>query len=96
MTTLIIKDLAVTAELGRKAMTAVRGGIGKSYTMQGYSSPYDPKLSFPKNEFNFDATQLLSQSQNTEVNNGNNVAFASGITANVNPTQHGTNTINFG
>ncbi len=91
MATLIIKDLSVTAELDSKAMTALRGGTSKGYTPYG-----GPLFTFSKSDFNFDASQLLGQSQETVVNNGNNVAFASGITANVNPTQTGTNTINFG
>ncbi|QDZ28050.1 hypothetical protein [Noviherbaspirillum sp. UKPF54] len=97
MQTIIIKDLAVTADLDRKAMHAVRGGTGSGY-MPSYS-PYSwggPSLDFNKSDFNFNATQSLGQSQNTVVNNGNNVAFASGITANVNPTQTGSNNINFG
>ncbi|WP_136415835.1 hypothetical protein [Herbaspirillum sp. ST 5-3] len=91
MAILIIKDLSVTAELDSKAMTAVRGGTSK-----GYTPSYSPLFSISKSDFSFDASQLLGQSQETVVNNGNNVAFASGITANVNPTQTGTNTINFG
>jgi hypothetical protein len=46
-------------------------------------------------ESSFDAAQLISQSQNTLVNNGNNVAFADHIDANVKPKQTATNTINF-
>ncbi|QDZ28056.1 hypothetical protein [Noviherbaspirillum sp. UKPF54] len=103
MQTIIIKDLAVTADLDRKAMHAVRGGTGSGYVpscVPSYSSsPYSwggPSFDFNKSDFNFNATQSLGQSQNTVVNNGNNVAFASGITANVNPTQTGSNNINFG
>ncbi|HJV88607.1 MAG TPA: hypothetical protein VJ698_24290 [Noviherbaspirillum sp.] len=93
MKTLTIKDLSVTEELDRDAMAAVHGGTGMG------SYPYywgGPSLSVNKNDFSFDAQQLLSQSQNTEVNNGNNVAFSDNITANVKPTQNGTNKINFG
>ena len=94
MKALIIKDLSVTAELDRKAMAAVQGGMGSS----SYSTPsyWKPELDVTKNEFNFDISQSLNQSQNTLVNNGNNVAFASGITSTVKPHQTGTNTINFG
>lgn len=91
MATLIINDLSVTAELDRNAMSAVRGGTSK-----GYWPSYGPTLNFSTSDFKFDAAQTLGQSQETVVNNGNNVAFASGITATVNPTQTGTNTINFG
>lgn len=45
---------------------------------------------------NFNASQLLNQSQNTTINNGNNAAVFSGITANVSPTQNGNYNINFG
>ncbi|MGE5623034.1 MAG: hypothetical protein ACM3WS_07765 [Bacillota bacterium] len=102
MTTLIIQDLTVTSELDRKAMLKVRGGTGKS--MYQYCGPsygggsYEgsPYGDITKNSFSFDASQALSQCQDTQVNNGNNVAFACGITANVNPCQSGSNNINFG
>ncbi|MGE5648781.1 MAG: hypothetical protein ACM34A_01165 [Bacillota bacterium] len=97
MQTIIIKDLAVTAELDRSAMLAVRGGTGSGY-MPSYS-PYSwggPSFDVTKSDFSFNATQSLGQSQNTLVNNGNNVAFADNITANVHPTQTGSNNINFG
>ena len=90
MATLMIKDLSVTEDLDRKAMTAVRGGKGVP------SYYWGPTLSFEKNDFSFNASQMLGQTQNTVVNNGNNAAFVSGITANVNPHQDGKNTINFG
>ena len=100
MTTLLIQDLAKTETLDRSAMTSVRGGMGM---YQGATkSPYEGKspylgmpTSFDSSAFSFNAEQLLGQTQNTVVNNGNNVAFASGITANVKPHQNGTNTINF-
>ena len=103
MHTLTIKDLAVTEQLDRKAMTAVRGGMGSSY-MPSCAPSYPcspsswgtPSFDMNKSDFNFNASQSLGQSQNTIVNNGNNVAFASGITANVNPTQTASNNINFG
>lgn len=98
MTTLLIKDLAKTDDLDRSAMTRVRGGMGmyQGATKGMYEGMYPGMpASFSSSDFSFDAKQLLGQTQNTVVNNGNNVAFASGITANVNPTQHGTNTINF-
>ncbi|WP_136419011.1 MULTISPECIES: hypothetical protein [Oxalobacteraceae] len=94
MTTLIIKDIAAIAELDRDSMAAVHGGHGMD---KGMMPSYfgGPSFSLNKNDFSFDASQLMSQSQNTEVNNGNNVAFASNITANVKPTQTGTNKIDF-
>ena len=101
MKALMIKDLPLTEELDRKAMAAVQGGTGYSY-YQSSTPSYDdssyggPKFDMPKNAFTFNASQALDQSQNTLVNNGNNVAFASGITSTVKPNQTGTNTINFG
>ena len=94
MKTLLIKDLPVTEELDRKAMAGVVGGTSQGYTSyNGYSTPFGGTS---KSEFSFDASQMLDQSQKTLVNNGNNVAFASDITATVKPHQTGTNTINFG
>jgi hypothetical protein len=92
MKALTIKDLSVSKDLGAKDMSAVRGGHGFHRMPALFASPL---FSVAKSEINFDASQSLGQSQNTQVNNGNNVAFASGITSNVNPTQTGKNTINF-
>ena len=88
MKTLTIKDLSATTELDAKAMASVAGGMFKM-------PYYSPLISIDKESFKFDASQTVGQSQNTLVNNGNNVAFASGITANVKPTQSANNTINF-
>jgi hypothetical protein len=97
MQALTIKDLSVSSDLDAKAMSAVRGGSSGYAGMPGwFGQSYAPSLSLSSNEFNFAATQGLSQSQNTMVNNGNNVAFASGITSNVNPTQNGSNNIHLG
>ena len=90
MTTLMIKDLAVTAALDSKAMSAVHGG---SKGLPSYFT--GPQFAVSKNDFSFDASQMMAQTQNTVVNNGNNVAFADCITSNVNPHQNGKNTINF-
>lgn len=91
MTTLMIKDLTVTEQLDSKSMAAVRGGMGKEYSSYGWA----PYASLTKNDFSFDASQMLAQTQNTTVNNGNNVAFSDCIKATVNPHQDGKNTINF-
>ncbi|RZI40027.1 hypothetical protein EGT07_25570 [Herbaspirillum sp. HC18] len=91
MTTLIIKDLAMTEELDRNAMAAVRGGT-KHIAAPSWLPSFDK---FATN-FAFDASQMLGQTQNVANNNGNNVAFASGISSTVTPTQTGVNTINFG
>jgi hypothetical protein len=97
MTTLLIKDLTKTADLDTKEMAAVTGGTGAYPAMPAFVMPsFGPSLSLTKNDFNFAATQGLSQSQNTLVNNGNNVAFASGITSNVHPSQSGSNNISLG
>lgn len=90
MTSLIIKDLSLSTELDAKDMAAVRGGSSGVYSM------HEPLVNIPKSDFQFDAKQMLGQSQNTLVNNGNNSAFVCDISANVNPDQHGTNTIHFG
>lgn len=97
MTTLLIKDLSITEELDGKAMAAVRGGMC-SYCPPTYGQPgYGvPKLYGKPTYLAFDASQMIGQSQNVENNNGNNVAFASGITSTVSPTQTGNNKINFG
>jgi hypothetical protein len=105
MQALTIKDLSVSADLDRAAMSDVRGGTCAAPAMPSWCAPsapsfcgpsYSPSLSLTKNDFNFAATQGLSQSQNTLVNNGNNVAFASGITSNVSPSQNGSNNISIG
>jgi hypothetical protein len=92
MKTLILKDLSVTSELDAKAMTSVRGGTGFHRLPAMFGGPL---ASFSKHEINFGAEQALGQEQNTLVNNGNNVAFATDIKSTVNPTQTGKNTINF-
>jgi hypothetical protein len=94
MKSLTIKDLARTTELDRHAMAGVAGGGNKDYKGMMPYSVFAVDAS--KDSFSFDATQLISQDQKTVVNNGNNVAFASGITANVKPTQTAHDTINFG
>lgn len=91
MTTLSIRNISRTTDLDRASMASVAGGTGKS--------AYPFAMAFfdvSKNSFSFDAKQSIDQSQNTLVNNGNNVAFASGITSTVKPTQTADNTINFG
>jgi hypothetical protein len=94
MKSLTIKDLARTTELDRHAMASVTGGMNK----ESYKAwiPSFTSIDASEHKSSFDATQLISQDQKTIVNNGNNVAFASGITANVKPTQTANNTINFG
>ena len=91
----MIKDLSVAATLDSKTMATVHGGLGVG--KYSAASPFAfPMYEFSKNDFNFDASQSLGQSQNTQVNNGNNAAFVSGITSTVAPHQTGSNNINFG
>jgi hypothetical protein len=88
MKSLNIKDLSITEELDSRAMAAVRGG-----NLPGYW----PGVSMSSYDASFANTQLISQSQNTLNNNGNNVAFAGGMSSTVEPKQTATNknTINF-
>jgi hypothetical protein len=88
MKSLSIKDLSVTEELDSRAMSAVRGG-----NLPGFWPSYNSSST----SLSFDAQQLISQTQTTISNNGNNVAFASGISSTVKPTQtaNNTNTVNF-
>lgn len=99
MQTLTIKDLARTTELDRQAMAGVAGGTYQGCKVPSGYGDWMPSFNMTdasQHNFSFDATQGIAQNQKTVVNNGNNVAFASGITANVNPTQKADNTINFG
>ncbi|RJG00405.1 hypothetical protein [Noviherbaspirillum sedimenti] len=91
MKTLTIKDLSRTAELDRQAMAGVSGGMYKGWMPFSVTS-----IDKSSDSFSFDAKQSIDQEQNTLVNNGNNVAFAHGITATVKPKQTADNTINFG
>jgi hypothetical protein len=93
MKALNIKDLSATTELDSEAMADVRGGT--SYLPHVMPS-FGPSFALTKNEFNFSASQGLGQEQNTQVNNGNNAAFVSGITSTVNPSQTGSNNIHIG
>lgn len=97
MKALIVEDLAVSQDLDSKDLAGVVGGCGACSGGWGMPKVWDmPKVGLASPNVSFDASQSLGQSQNTLVNNGNNAAFVSGISANVNPTQHGQNTINFG
>jgi hypothetical protein len=101
MTTLLINDLARTEELDRASMASVHGGSGGGYGGGYGGMPKDmmaywgPSYSVDKDVFSFNASQAIGQTQNVLNNNGNNVAFASGITSTVNPTQSAHNNINF-
>lgn len=95
MTSIIIKDLSVTTELDARAMADVYGGTHKGYSTSYHFEEGQLKLEPSKSSFSFDIAQQLGQSQNTLVNTGNNSAFASNISANVNPYQNGNNSISF-
>lgn len=96
MKTLTIKDLAITCELDRGAMTRVRGGHGSmqqpsygGYTLPAYSG-YLPSYS-PSYTSTVDVAQSLQQLQNVSNSTANGSAFISGVTANNNTSQFGQN-----
>jgi hypothetical protein len=78
MATLIIQDLPLTESLDRRAMSRTRGGSAQVAA---------PVFDWSKLAMSFDAQQLIGQTQNTLVNTGVNVAYASGIAAHVAPKQ---------
>lgn len=80
MNTLTIKDLSIAEQLDSKAMSAVRGGFGPSTSYYNFSPVFAPN-----NSKKVDATQLINNELNLQNANGNNVAFASGISSTVNP-----------
>ncbi|CAE6741559.1 hypothetical protein [Paraburkholderia haematera] len=89
MNTLMIKDLSLTEQLDSKAMSAVRGGWGYPSTSYFNFSP----VVAPNNSKNVDATQLISNEMNIQSANGNNVAFAAGLTSTINPCVTSSNNI---
>jgi hypothetical protein len=86
MKSLMIKDLAVTAELDSRAMSTVRGG--NAFYLPGYN--------FSQFDLSVSAQQLIGQTQNVFNENGSNVAFSEGIGSNVKPVQkaNNSNTLN--
>lgn len=92
MTNLTIIDLAITEELDRKAMAAVRGGM---YKGGGFGYGFMPSYDSSKHDFAFSATQLTSQTQNNINENGNNIAFADNIHSTFKPVQSNSSTISF-
>src|SRR5437899_3319459 len=66
MKTLMIKDLALTEELDRKAMTAVHGGTFKGYV------PYVWVPGYSESTSSFSASQAIGQVQDIVNTNGNN------------------------
>jgi hypothetical protein len=93
MNTLMIKDLSITEQLDSKAMRAVRGGLGYGYPYSSSSFVNISPVIAPNNSKNVDATQLISNEMNIQSANGNNVAFATGITSTINPSVTSSNNI---
>lgn len=89
MTSLKIENLDLAKELDGRAMSAVRGGTLGYFPLPYYSPVHVSDTT------NFSAQQLIGQTNTIVNNNGNNVAFASGISSTIKPTQTATNTINF-
>jgi hypothetical protein len=85
MKTLIIKDLALTTELGRSDMAAVRGGTRMSM-------PWMPEYS-PKYDSSIKADQSLMQLQDVQNLTANGSAFVSGVHVTNNTDQFGQNNI---
>ncbi len=92
MNTLMIKDLSITEELDSRAMGAVRGGWGYGYPVSSYYN-FSPVYA-PNNSKKVDATQLINNELNIQNANGNNVAFAAGISSTINPSVTSSNNIN--
>jgi len=90
MTTLMIKDLSLAEQLDSRAMSAVRGGWGyPSSSYYNFSPVYTPDNSKKVN-----ATQLINNELNIQNANGNNVAFAAGLSTTINPCVTSSNNIN--
>jgi hypothetical protein len=95
MNTLMIKDLSITEQLDSKAMRAVRGGLGLGFGYPGSTSYTNISPVFaPNNSKQVSATQLISNEMNIQNANGNNVAFATGLTSTINPCVTSSNNIN--
>jgi hypothetical protein len=86
MNALTIKDLALTSELSRKEMSAVRGG----HSMGGPSYPLFPMPSYTKS---IDATQDLRQAQQVINETADGSAFVSGVHVTNNTSQFGQNNL---
>ncbi|MFM0562959.1 hypothetical protein [Paraburkholderia sediminicola] len=92
----MIKDLSITEQLDSKAMRAVRGGLGFGFGF-GYPGTSYTNISpvfAPNNSKQVSATQLISNEMSIQNANGNNVAFAAGLTSSINPCVTSSNNIN--
>jgi hypothetical protein len=85
MKTLNIKDLALSTELDRSDMAAVRGGTRMSM-------PWMPEYS-PKYDSSIKASQDLTQLQDVQNLTANGSAFVSGVHVTNNTDQFGQNNI---
>lgn len=95
MTTLTIQDLAHTEALDRKALSAVRGGMGRYQPSCGWMPcfPGYPSYDDSRRDTSLTATQNISQNQQVFNVNGNNAAFVGGIESTVKPVQTANNSI---
>jgi hypothetical protein len=86
MKTLTIKDLALTQELDRHHMAAVRGGHGSG------QAPWFPQYE-PKSSSSLDATQDLTQLQKVVNATANGSAFIDCVDVTNNTHQFGQNNV---
>jgi hypothetical protein len=89
MKNLMIKDLSITEELDRKAMTAVRGGCYGDWKMPS-CYPTSSGYSYPSSTTTVSVSQANNQFQSNATGNGSAV-FGGGIYASNN--QQGFNSI---
>jgi hypothetical protein len=95
MTTLLINDLPLNEELGSKAMTAVRGGMGSMHKKDWYGPMVEIHDSFNKKDYEkFDAniTQSIENVVGNNIGNGS-AFFGKGdfnVTNTVDNHQHAT------
>lgn len=95
MTTMMIEDLTVSADLDREAMTSVTGG-SHMYRLPLWGGPsYYSRKDVDLTRIDFAADQFIGQEQSVDVVNGANVAFADHIKSVVKPSQNANNNINF-
>jgi hypothetical protein len=91
MKTLTIKDLGVTRELDRNAMTAVRGG--HSGSKSGSQAPWFPSYEPQHGSSSLDASQDLTQLQKVVNATANGSAFIDCVDVTNNTHQYGQNNI---
>ena len=92
MNTLMISDLAVTEELDRKTMRAVRGGLTAGGLMSSFPSLSQFKFG---DGVTIGASQLINQGLNIDNVNGMDTAFATGMSSTITPHQSANNSITF-